>query len=451
MKIITSKYLLISFLALLISTSVLLSCNSGGSSDNHLNSGGYYLPYLGSLHVVDSATFTKHTISHNDLPSATILQSFEYDSVTKTSYDFQDKYAVYIDDNKLWKLNLTSISDLAPGPVIYGDISNNCIRENYGYLESYPLSISNPEKSMILYETNGSDGDCSTIADNRQVMVRVDHPANSSPIDVTDKVNFGKIYVLFENTNSEASQILVNDYSSNTIIRYDSNFDNPTILMSGTTSTRIIDNTSFAVGGVFLLADDNLYWYNADTRSLSDILFTHSNAWNIFTHCDKEYCYFSIRENSSAYSIYRVASDGKNPAEPFALSVSTSTAYLVGPITNNHIFTYAYQYDPVTFELQSIELYKIPKTGGEPILIDSSNMGIHLAYANDSNTYYDKLMEETTNEGTQITTATAIILDENDSIALHFPNAMWAGAQHILRSKQFTASKLVLLKNILEM
>ncbi|WP_455201685.1 hypothetical protein, partial [Kaarinaea lacus] len=409
------------------------------------------LPYLGNLNVVDATDFTQHTISTHDLVDATTLQSFEYHRTSNSYYNFQSKYVVYIDNNKLWKLDLNSTSNLVPRPVINTDVSNNCIRENYSHLASYPLSTTNPEKAMVLYETSGNDGDCSTIADNRHVMIRVDQPSNTGPVDVTDKTNFGRIQVLFNRTNSGASDILVEEYSTNTIYRYDSNFENPTTLISGTTTTRLVDTDFVSIDGVFIVVDDDLYWYDANTHSLSSSLFTHSNAWNIFTHCDNTHCYFTVKENSTAYSIYRINADGSSSAEPFALDASISSAFLLGPITDNYIFTYTYLYEPQLGVLQTTELHKIPKTGGEPILIDTSDVGLHLRYANESHIYYEKLDEIIANGGNQTNTATAMVIDQNDAVVHQYPNAMWVGTQFTPHSEKLNASKLLLLRNIQEL
>lgn len=441
------NFILTTFLVTWICAIALISCSNNNNDDDNNKPAGHYIPYRGSLNVVNSVNFNKQTISANNILSAVKLQSYDYDVTTKSITGIKDHFVVYIDNNRVWKLDITKDSNLVPQQVSSADMSDYCGTEYVYTFFKYQLSISNPEDTFFLYQTAGIDGDCNNTADNRVFMIRANDTPSTAPTDVTNitGTNSLAIYVLFDNANIEsgASHILVNNYIDNTLYRYDTNLENP---VEVTTATRSITNANYErphIGGMFLIIDDDLYWYDAETQSLSSSLFTHTDEWNEYPICENDSCYFSVKDTSGNISIYSIAPDGSSSAQPLALNIFNSSQTQIGATTENFLIRSIYN------DLaQTSELYKIPKSGGTPVLLDSS-YDIYIYYTNDSNIYYNKIQVTLIN-GTPIATATAMIIDENNTVIRQFPNALWIGGQFESIGRNFSASELVQLKNISE-
>lgn len=430
---------IVSVIALVFVFSI-IGCGGGGSGSNQTEppadpgpppnnepqpaTGGPYVEYFSSnAYLLDLTDYQSapSPVSAN-AEFIEYVYTYEYENTTKQAYNMFPALMLYKENNRLWKLDLRENSDLTPVQVSSASLTDMCIDDLFFYeSEVIERDLDDPHQALLLYETSGPDNDCATQNDNRRMKVALNDSPTTPPVDVTDLISIvWEIDGIFDSNNIENGVQQIVAVNGNDLVVYDANFENPITIATANSYVDIkIEMYDFARGdGIFLRMDDGLYHYLLNSNSLSNQLLELPTGFSGLQICGGGNCFFSIEELDNTYTLYKLPHDGSSNAVLVAANdsfLSAVTPDYIYYVTNNRT-----------------ELYRVPKDGGNPVLIDSAQEGIDgLWQVKSSLLYYTK---------TENGISTAMITDENGLEINSFSNAKWAGETAFYHKEQILLS-----------
>jgi hypothetical protein len=434
-------------------TVTVISCGGGGGgsssgSQTNTNSGlnsqtssgattgtKAYLPYKGSLHLVDPDNpknileLTSKKL--NDAFVTGILGNYDYQSKTYKDLHLYEVYFVEKSNSNsavgvLKKASLLK-SDSLPSSQEISNLNNVCNIWAIYYDEVSP-------KTYMKLKTAGADGVCYT-DDDEFYFVNSQMSASDNPISLKNREIVTELSL--SASNPTISGFLVWDKSNQSLLKCDTNLTNCKNLKTGI---------------------DEVYWVASDPNNneylcINGILnkYSNGNLNNLGVNCiarDKyAYDYDSkfIYAIDNSFNIYNLSFD--NPEAGWQLIYNNGDADFIVSETKNYIII-----ESITNVLKAIkkdgsstlEVYKSQSNEGIDIVMDDGN---NLRYI-----FFN--VEQTDNNGNLINTKACIWDEQNDSVKCT-DKAYWVGASFAVNGKfnldsdwYYTVSKMLKAENV---
>ncbi|KPJ87298.1 MAG: hypothetical protein AMJ53_18340 [Gammaproteobacteria bacterium SG8_11] len=402
---------------------------------------GPYLPFRGSLNVLDTSDNSVYSISTADVEEPAIIFRSNGSTISELFTSQQQSLMVYMENGRLWKVSIDQGSDLNSTHVSSASVADICDHFiEYNILE---LNTSNPEDSMILYELPGADNNCGTRLDNEKYYVKPSFSSSTPPVNITSKINFtDNVEVIFDANDIASGAKGLLAVNGNQLVRYDNNFENPTTIH---TATNFISMTIYSSGpvlsGKFLRIDDAIHWYGYSDNVLSGALLDIPGSFSENATCEATQCFFYLIDNEFNTQIYKIVAGGGSVATlvgtvPAQNGMFTDMGYIHQ--TTNYLY---YTLNENNQGENQATLYRIAKAGGIPESVDVANSISILFLSGINEIYYSK----TVNNEDGTTTPYAVAKSEDGSNIVNQQNARWVGSVNLIfQNSHITGSKLVM-------
>jgi hypothetical protein len=422
----------------LLAATLLVACGGGGGDDTLSGgpgsggsgggdggaTGSSYLFYSGLLGVGSSNSGVLYAVDPANPSSpvaveaseATIMgtirsiRSGSYDGDTQTVTDFHLHALIYAkNDGKFYRISALKSGSLAPVQISGESMANQLCTNAGGRIlldgETVISDLANPDNSQYVYSLPGMDNNCGT-GDDDWRMIRLGMNAGDAPVFAKPPVR-----VLTDFTTGAISGWMVNDAGD--LKHCDANFANCGASVLSITSYINVLLALDVVNGRYLMEiDDQLFVYDANSRTLSSALFSISSGTSVDSPVtDGTTVYFKHEK-----SIYQAPVNGS--AMAIELTVEVDDISRIDLTTNKVIYQVGK------------EIKQIDKTGGTPSLLTSATGSDNIFFFVSRNyIYYSVNNMPSPATGTTLTNnlVKAGIVNENGGSQSEFIQANWAG------------------------
>lgn len=391
---------------------------------------GSYLLIKGSLYAVNSENpaqlvkITDERISQEEL-----YLTYSYNAASQTATRLSGNLALFVQNDKLWKLDVTRGSALIPTAVSSAiGLNSMCDR--------FPFNSLDPASMLYGFSLPGTDKRCNT-ADDHNFIVNAAMDARQAPIEITGKVNSLFSYRPLWNVNDPLNKLIgILATNGKELIRYDANFANPTVVTTGHSNVSVNFRQSQYANGAFLRIDKAIGWYDTVKNLLTFPILNLQDGDNLIGRwaCDNQRCYFLLKNNTK-YTVYSVPANGSGPATPLTSELPGINDASILTLTSNSII-YTGTRKEGTQTLKTINL--IQKTGGAAKEIETSYS--YLPPLEAFNFFY-----YTRNTPSGPVKDTAIVRDTNGNIVAEYPRSRWVGESSVTTSQKAPGYDRVIL------
>jgi len=386
------KKLISASLAMCLVAVLMSSCNNSSSENPDASSGpGPFSVVTGNglfAYDLQDATHTRRTITELPVRGAAMVPFGRLSLDNKAIVDLVPAFVVYVAGDKLWKTDVRQGSSLEMTQVSSASMANACLK-GVGDTGLDAGILLNGESTVVRvsWQTGGADGNCSTLDDNQRFRVSIADGPAVAPQQIPFFLH--PEFPLFDPNNVEAGRAEIVTVIGKQLVRYDSNYANPTTVATATSAVEVLDWQSGAMliavpaSGLLVRIDNQLRWYARGASALSASLLDLAEGDDVADGaCDLSQCVF-VRSSlgTGKVSLYRIGANGEGPAQIVAVDVaatglssdSSGEAFsgLWGLAANSAVFsTYAKGTNPGN---NLVRIYRVSKSGGTPLLLASGD------------------------------------------------------------------------------
>jgi hypothetical protein len=337
-------------------------------------------------------------------------------------------HTVYVAEDKLWKVSNAKSAGV-PGTLSNPGVqisSENAL--STGLCDLDTIAMNPASQTLLVYQTPGPDGDCTTTTDNVLKRTTLNATTGTAPATIGSGYRLvfnGSLYDL--STGSVPTLLLINP-DTNVLAAYTVATNTVTPMPTPLTSGFLTLISQPTTNRAFLVSNNALYVYDDGTKSVTTLLTAAAGSnllWGNVRTTDDTYLYTADWNGT----IYRtpLTATASNQVQTVA-TLGTSIGQIA--LTDNRIV-----YMTFNIGTNARGLSSIPKTGGgvTPILASSPDQFASVNDVINGQVYYAY--------NALGSPFTAAVASETGTPVATYPNSSWAGG--ILSTTYSPANTLV--------